>query len=147
MNDTYVLDTSALIQAYVEDAHTEHVKTLLSQLEADSPPELHILDITLVESANVLWKRVFLFKTLDVELAQRTISNLLALPLIIHESQALISTALTLGLAHGLAVYDALYIALALDLNTALVTADSRQAQAAVEAGVSLKSLTDFEIS
>jgi predicted nucleic acid-binding protein len=68
----------------------------------------------------------------------------LELPLVYHQATPLLTRALTLGLTHGLAIYDSLYIVLAQDLNCPLITVDQRQTQAALASGVSLKPITDF---
>ena len=59
---------------------------------------------------------------------------MLTLPLQMQPVYNLLPQALQIGLAHQLAVYDSLYIALALSLNCPLVTVDDLQLQAAIAA-------------
>jgi predicted nucleic acid-binding protein len=144
VNGTYVIDTSALMQAYVEDAFTEHAKALLDSLAEEEPPDLHLLDIQLAEAANVLWKRVYLRRTLELGRAHHALRNLLGLPLIVHESSPLLPEALTLGANNGMAVYDVLVIALAQEIGCPLITADQKQARIAEQVGVTVKPIADF---
>jgi len=143
VSGAYMLDASPLMQAYVEDRYTSEAKYLMSQLSGPTPIELHFLDIGLAEATNVVWKRVR-FLHMEVDYALRVVNNLRRLPLTIHDVDELLSDALTIGLDHNLAVYDALYIALARYLDLPLVTADTRQGAAAQAAGVTVTPLTDF---
>jgi len=58
MNESYVLDTSALMQAYIQDEHTAQIHALLKQLTQPNPPTIHYLEIGLAEAGNVLWKHI-----------------------------------------------------------------------------------------
>jgi predicted nucleic acid-binding protein len=143
--EQYVLDTSALMQAYVKDEYTFQVKALLATLVGSTPPKLHLLDIAFAEAANVLWKRVYLHKRQSAEIARKSLLNLRALPLIVHETNPLLNKALDLSLEHGLAVYDTLVVALARELSLPLITADRKQEKVALTTGVELKSITEFK--
>lgn len=59
-------------------------------------------------------------------------------------TRQLLPRALQIGLSSQLALYDSLYIAMALNLGCPLVTLDDRQAKGAIASGVSLKPITDF---
>ena len=76
--------------------------------------------------------------------AEQFIDELLALPFQIVPVKDLLLQALQIGLTRQLAVYDSLYIALALNLDCPLITVDDRQADAAAQNGVTLKRITDF---
>ena len=69
---------------------------------------------------------------------------MLTLPLQMQPVYNLLPQVLQIGLAHQLAVYDSLYIALALSLNCPLVTVDDRQLQAAIAQGSAIDPITDF---
>ena len=56
----------------------------------------------------------------------------------------LLPRALEIALAARLAVYDCVHIALAENLRCSLITADTRQADAAQNLGINLKPITDF---
>jgi len=70
--------------------------------------------------------------------------DLIGLPLTLQPVIALLERSLEIGLAHQLAVYDSLYIALAERLALPLITADTKQEAAARAVGVTLKPITDF---
>jgi predicted nucleic acid-binding protein len=139
----YVIDPSALMQAYLADTYSSNVTALLNLLKADDPPELHFLEMGLVEATNVLWKHVR-FHNLASDNAQKILRNLLSLPLTLHTVDDYLQDALAIGLENQLAVYDSLYIALAKRLEYSLITADAKQTKAAELAGVTIKPVTDF---
>ncbi|MEQ8998614.1 MAG: type II toxin-antitoxin system VapC family toxin [Coleofasciculus sp. B1-GNL1-01] len=56
----------------------------------------------------------------------------------------LLPSALQIGLSYQLALYDSLYIALAVDLNCPLVTVDDRHRNGAIASDVVVKPITDF---
>ncbi len=143
MNEDIVLDASVLIQAYVREPDTARVQTLLQGLEAPQSSRLHVPVFCLLECTNVLWKHIR-FHNMPVTYAKTAIGQMTSLPLIVHPATDLLSRALTVGLEHELAIYDALYIALAEQLACPLVTADERQADTADATGVVLKPLADF---
>ncbi|WP_119072224.1 type II toxin-antitoxin system VapC family toxin [Aggregatilinea lenta] len=144
MTHHWVVDTSALIQAYIEDSLSSHALNLIATLARDDRDEIHVPEFALAECANVLWKQVRFYGTAraDAELALR---NLLALPLSIHPAAPRLPKALEIGLEHTLSIYDAVPIVLAIESGYPFVTVDQKQAQAAVSAGVTLKLLTDFD--
>lgn len=88
-------------------------------------------EFSLLECANVLWKEVR-FRGLSQTKAEEIIVELLALPFQIVSVTQLLPRALQIGLIHQLAVYDSLYIALALDRGFPLITVDDKQLNAAV---------------
>ncbi len=141
MATRYVVDASAIGHYLDPDIYTTEVTNLLAGLAQGT--ELYVPEFCLLECTNVLWKHVR-FDGLPESDAQETISDLLQLPFQIVPIRSLLPRALQIGLNHQLAVYDSLYIALALDLNCPLITVDSRQAIAATASGVILKPITDF---
>lgn len=144
MVQNYVVDTSVLIQAYIRDQDTARARTLLhGMFDPDNPTVIHVLEFSLLECANILWKRVQFHGT-PLDAMQRALNALLATPLTVQPAVTLLPRALALGVSHNLAVYDALYIALAESLRYPLITVDQRQAQAAIAAGANLKQLSDF---
>jgi predicted nucleic acid-binding protein len=72
------------------------------------------------------------------------IVEMLVLPLQIVSVTSLLPRALQIGLIYQLAIYDSMYIALALDMNCPLITVDARQFNAATACGVVIKPITDF---
>ena len=137
----YVVDASVIIQALVAQSHTAEATALVASIPQTN--QIHIPEFCLLECANVLWKQVRFQKIPKVDAAQLLL-DLLDLPLVSVPVLNLLPTALEIGLAHQLAVYDSLYIALALSLNCPLVTVDDRQLQAAIAQGSAIDPTTDF---
>ncbi len=142
MTVAYVVDTSVLIQGYINDPNTKRMHELL-RLATNSNVSLIVPEFALVECANVLWKRVR-FHGADQENTLQRIKDVIISPLQVYSSLGLLPRALDIGLAQTLAVYDCVHIALAENLQCPLITIDERQANAATAVGVTLKSITDF---
>lgn len=141
----YVVDASVLIQGFIEDIDTRRVLTLLRGAIASEPTiELHIPEFCILECTNILWKRVRFHSSPEAEV-KRSLENLVAFPVIIHQVIGLLPRALSLGVDQQLAVYDSLYIALSESTTYPLITVDERQANVARTIGSStLKPITDF---
>ncbi len=77
MTHHWVVDTSALIQAYIEDSLSSHALNLIATLARDDRDEIHVPEFALAECANVLWKQVRFYGTAraDAELALRNSSR------------------------------------------------------------------------
>jgi predicted nucleic acid-binding protein len=141
---SYVADVSVIVQHVVTDTYTANVDALFDQL--GETLVLVVPEFALLECGNVLWKRVR-FHRLPSDEAATLLSDLIALPFTIIPSATVLSRALQIGLAHSLAVYDSVYIALAEQLHFPLLTTDTRQQIAAEQTGVVIKPITDFAAS
>lgn len=141
MAERYVVDTSVLGHYFGTDTYTAEASVLLTRL--DEGDELYIPEFSLIECVNILWKAVR-FRGMPQTLAEQFVDELLALQFRLMPVRSLLPQALQIGLTHQLAVYDSLYIALALSLSCPLITVDDRQASAATGNGVILKPITDF---
>jgi predicted nucleic acid-binding protein len=140
MND-YIVDASVVIQHFIADTYTANADALFSEL--GSTLSLYMPEFCLLECANVLWKQVR-FQGLAQSQAEKLLADLIGLPLTIAPVSGLLARALQIGLAHQLAVYDSVYIAVAERLGFPLITIDGKQESAAKAVGVSLKPVTDF---
>ena len=136
-----VVDASILGHYLDPDIYTAAVINLLSGLALGD--QLYIPEFCLLECTNIIWKHVR-FDGVPQTDAEIIITDLLQLPFQIVPVHPLLPRALQIGLSHQLAIYDSLYIALALELDCPLITVDNRQAQAASASGVVLKPITDF---
>ena len=123
------------------DTYTPQVRVLVDRMYQGD--RLYIPEFCIIECVNVFWKNVR-FQGLPQTDAEQFIDELLALSFQIVPVKKLLLQALQIGLNRQLAVYDSLYIALALNLDCPLITVDDRQASAAAEHGVTLKLITDF---
>lgn len=141
MASRYIVDASVLGHYFSTDTYTAEVSILLARLLQGEL--LYIPEFCLLECVNVLWKAVR-FRGMPQSLAEQLIYELLALPFEIVSVSNLLPHALQVSLIHQLAVYDSLYIALALSLSYPLITVDERQAEVAAASGVTIKPITDF---
>ena len=119
-----VLDASAGIQFFVQEAETAAVETIFTNQDFDPPLALHIPDLFFIECANILLKysrrfgRPFTDTVSDVQ-------DLANLALIITSTADLMVDAVAFANQHNLTAYDACYAVLALRLHAPLLTVDS----------------------
>jgi predicted nucleic acid-binding protein len=137
----YIIDASVVIQRFIQQEYTSQVRILFNHLlEGD---QFYIPEFCLLECTNVIWKQVR-FYGLPKEQAQLLIQDLQSIPFNVISIHSLLSSALEIGLTHQLAIYDSLYIALALQLNYPLISVDNRQVKAAINCGVTIIPIMDF---
>ncbi|MAS37002.1 MAG: twitching motility protein PilT [Anaerolineaceae bacterium] len=139
---SYIVDTSVVIQRLIRDTQTEHARALFSGLVDDDG--LIVPEFCLLECTNVLWKQVR-FQGMTSTTADLLINDLTNLPLTVYSAAEFLRRGLKIGLAHQLAIYDSVYIALAESLGYPLITVDEHQSKAALAEGIPLKSLSDFK--
>ncbi|NJL57900.1 type II toxin-antitoxin system VapC family toxin [bacterium] len=137
----YVVDASVVIQYAITQTYTSEAQALIARMYLGD--RLYIPEFCLLECTNVLWKQVR-FQGLPQSQARAIINELLALAFDITPTVPLLSRTLPIGLSCELAIYDSLYIALALELNCPLVTVDIRQEHCARASGATLVPITDF---
>jgi predicted nucleic acid-binding protein len=104
--------------------------------EADSPQALRVLtdvpgaggrlwllDVALAEVTNAIWKH-YHRKLLSLDQARQFLADFLRTPVQVVSSQPLLPAAFEIAAKYGMAVYDALFVALVVDRGAAGVTAD-----------------------
>lgn len=121
----YVVDASVGIKLFVVEALSEEAHTLFSYLAEDPPARFHVPDLFYIECTNILWKYARRLG-LAVEDARLMVEQLAQLALLSSPTEAIMSDALDLALAHDITAYDASYVALAGQLALPLITADQR---------------------
>lgn len=139
---SYIVDASVVAELIIASQYTANAQALFKgALSGDlfSVPEL-----CLNECTNVIWKMVR-NRGMPPQLALIALRDLKALPLKRAATKSVLGAALAIGLKHDLAVYDSLYIALALRTGNAFVTIDSKQEQAAMTEGVKVIPVTNFK--
>jgi predicted nucleic acid-binding protein len=117
-----VLDASVAIKWYVPEVHTAEAGRFMSPGYA-----MHVPSFFAAECGNTIWKKVAQRHELTPQEGQAVLEELLSYPRQVHEAEVLTPLALALALEVGnakLAVYDFIYLALALELDCRLVTAD-----------------------
>jgi len=115
-----VVDASVVVQMYFEEDHSAEAEWLFRQNKVLVAP-----DMIWPECANAIWKRHRrgnLSKADATDIADRV----MRLPLRIHASVDLIQDALKLAIEFDRTVYDSLYVALAVETESTMVTADKR---------------------
>jgi predicted nucleic acid-binding protein len=115
-----VVDASVIAAAFFSEKHTEAARRLLL-----SEDNLCAPDLVYAEVANVIWKRHGR-KEIDGDEATGLLTDVLDLPLEITPSEQLIVPALELALRTGRTAYDCLYVALAVQMKTIVVSNDQR---------------------
>ncbi len=115
-----VVDASVAVKWFLPEELSTEARQLLT-------PEYELLapDLLWAEFGNALWK-----KHRRHELDQRTATSLLQdfsrVPIGYHASRQWSAPALELAIRHGVTVYDALYLALAVGSGCRVMTADRR---------------------
>jgi predicted nucleic acid-binding protein len=106
--------------------------------EPDAPAALRLLDgrrrlaapdLIYCEVGNIIW-RLSARKLLSPDEASRMIEDFLSMPLEIYDSASVLPSALEIAITTKRTVYDSLYLALAIELDATVVTADHRWANA-----------------
>jgi predicted nucleic acid-binding protein len=120
----FVVDASVVIKWFVPEVHSDAARRLLQSENQYVAP-----DLLFAETANTIWKKVR-----RGEVSRRDGEGLVAdvgrAAVQTVPCRALAADAYALASASGRTVYDAMYLALALRLETRLITADERLAGA-----------------
>ncbi|MCT7956012.1 type II toxin-antitoxin system VapC family toxin [Laspinema palackyanum] len=116
----FVVDANVAIKWIIPEIHSEAALRLLN---LDSI--LLIPDFFFPEIGNILWKRVRRGET-TLENVLEDLDALMGLPLQVHPSFPLMSEALEIAVRIQQAVYDCVYLALAVRKECQMVTADKR---------------------
>jgi predicted nucleic acid-binding protein len=136
-----VVDASVMVALYLDEPLSEPAReTLLRSVESGA--ELHAPDLLLIECANALWKRVGRDE-LDRESAMTAINAISTLKDLERHpmDERLVPPALSLAVAHSLTAYDAVYVALAVQLGGAVISGDKRFVDRAATAGLPVRAV------
>jgi predicted nucleic acid-binding protein len=121
-----VVDASVIVKWFLPEADHDRARGLLDELQGPAiaafAPEL-----ALAEVGNTLWKRTqSATPMLTVDQALRATAALEQLPLTWQRHRPLLGRAVALAIHARVTAYDALYAALALQLDALFITADAR---------------------
>ena len=116
----YVVDASVAVKWFVPENLTE---AALSILRDDH--ELLVPDLLWPEFANILWKKARRGELTSDEVTQ-ILSVCREVPFEVVDSKSLIETALQIAIAVDRTVYDSVYLALAVERDCVVLTADRR---------------------
>jgi predicted nucleic acid-binding protein len=117
-----VLDASVAIKWYIPEVLATEARRFMAPRF-----RMHVPSFFAAECGNTIWKKVAQRHELDRDRGREILEESLAYPMQVHDTEGLVISAY--DLAHGvavprLAVYDFVYLALAVALDVRLVTAD-----------------------
>jgi predicted nucleic acid-binding protein len=115
-----VVDASVVLKWFVPEIHSDAAVRLLSSSHHFLSP-----DLLFVEVGNAIWKKIRRGE-LTADDGSRLVSDVSAVAVETVPTRDLLIDAHALAVATGTTVYDALYLALAVRLNTELITADDK---------------------
>ncbi len=125
-----VLDASVAVKWVLPTRETLTTESLqLLKLYADGEINFIVPDLFWAEAGNVLWKGVHR-RRWPQAVAEDGASELRDRAFFTVSSLTLLPEALKIALAHDRSVYDCLYVALAIQFKTEMITADERLANA-----------------
>jgi predicted nucleic acid-binding protein len=116
----FVVDASLVIKWFVPEIHSEAARRWLGAAHDYVAP-----DLLFSEAGNAVWKKVRR-KELDPDEGRQLVVDLARVPVETVVTRSLLQDALALALIAGITVYDAMYLTLAVRLETEVVTADDR---------------------
>jgi len=114
-----------------ESDSEEARESIIGHLEGGYP--VHVVDLALSESLNAIWKHARLLKDLGPEEALQAVKDLIRIwdMLGVLTTERFAEEGMSIALAQGITVYDAIYVAAARVLNATLFTADQALDKAA----------------
>lgn len=116
-----IVDASVAIKWFIPEVHA-----LEARLWRNSGHELHVPSFFFdLEIANILWKKVQRNEIASFD-AESILAQLPVLPVVRDMEPPLLSAAFDLAVRTQRTTYDCLYLALAVQLNGRMVTADQR---------------------
>ncbi len=116
----YVVDASVAVKWYVPEIHSAAAEGLL-----DPAHDLHAPDPIVPEFGNILWKKIGRGE-LTVAQARKIVEAFIAVPLFKYPASPLLEPAFEGATQSTQTVYDWTYLALAVALDCAMVTADEK---------------------
>ena len=116
----FVVDASVVVKWFVPEIHSDAARRLLVL-----PHEYVAPDLIFAETANTIWKKIRR-EELTLEEGQRLVADIGQIAVESVPCRALAEDAHALANATGRTVYDSMYVALAVRLNSRAITADDR---------------------
>jgi predicted nucleic acid-binding protein len=117
---TLVVDASVVAKWFLPEPDASAALRLL-----DGRCRLTAPDLIRAEMGNIAWK-LHARGVLDAQEASDMIEHFLSMPLEVYDSAFLLASALEIAMATQRTVYDSLYLALAVELDGTVITADER---------------------
>jgi predicted nucleic acid-binding protein len=116
----FVVDASVVVKWFVPEIHSDSARSLLAL-----PHEYVAPDLLFAETANTIWKKIRRGE-LTAEEGRQLVADIGRIAVGAVPCRALAEDAHVLANATGRTVYDSLYVALAVRLDTRSITADEQ---------------------
>jgi predicted nucleic acid-binding protein len=116
----FVVDASVVLKWFVPEIHSEAARRLLA-----APHEFLSPDLLFPEVGNAIWKKVRRGE-LTTKDGQKLAADVSSVAVETVATRGLMVDAHALAITTGVTVYDAMYLALAVRLETVLITADDK---------------------
>lgn len=116
----FVLDASVVVKWFVPEIHSDAARRLLVL-----PHKYVAPDLLFAETANTIWKKIRR-EELTAEEGEQLVADIGRIAVETVSCRVLAEDAHALANATGRTVYDSMYVALAVRLNTRAITADDR---------------------
>jgi len=120
----FVVDASVVIKWFVPEVHSDAARRLLAHSHDYIAP-----DLLFAETGNTIWKKVRRGELSPGD-GEQLVADVGRAAIETVPCRALAEDAYKLAIATGHTVYDAMYLALAVRLDTRMITADERLANA-----------------
>lgn len=113
-----VVDASVIIKWFIPEVHAIFANRVLQKNWS-----LLVPDLTFSEVGNILWKKCRR-KELTINIATEILNDFKKMPLCVHSSEDLLSTAWQIATQYQCTLYDSMYLALAQTEGCLFITAD-----------------------
>lgn len=123
----FVVDASLVVKWFVPEVDSEAARRWL-----DAPYDYIAPELLFAEAGNTVWKKVRRGE-LSADQGQRLAADLSAIAVEAVSLRGLLPDAHALAVSTGITVYDATYLALAVRLETQMITGDDRLARRLAE--------------
>ncbi len=123
-----VVDASVVVKWYLPEQGSTAASAIL-----DSGDALFAPDLLIAEFGNVIWKKVRRGELEQLEAEEIINAFLSSAAVVLRPASLFLPAAFDIAIRYKLTVYDALYLAVALEEPCPLVTADARLGQALVK--------------
>jgi predicted nucleic acid-binding protein len=122
MSISYIVDASVAIKWVLPEIHSDRADRLLIT------PDLNLIapEFIFVEMSNILWKKVQQKQLIEDDAIEALRALQDDMPLIIYSTGINVNSALSIALELKRAVYDCLYLSMAVERGIQFVTADSK---------------------
>ena len=123
----FVVDASLVVKWFVPEVHSEAARRWL-----DTSHDYIAPDLVFPESGNAIWKKIRRGE-LSKDEGQQLVGDISVVGVEAVSMRALLPDAHALAVATGVTVYDAMYLTLAVRLETQVITGDDRFARKLAE--------------